>query len=97
MSAGFEIRPFHESDLDAVVELSLRAWTPVFESLRDVLGDPIFDRLHEPNWRAVQAEAVRWVARATTEMSSSPSPASASWGSPPSRSTRSTSEWASST
>jgi GNAT superfamily N-acetyltransferase len=31
----------------------------VFESLRDVLGDAIFDRLHEPNWRAVQAEAVR--------------------------------------
>ncbi len=53
------IRPLEEHDLDAVVELSLRAWEPVFESLREVLGDPIFDRLHEPDWRTVQADAVR--------------------------------------
>jgi GNAT superfamily N-acetyltransferase len=53
------IRPFRESDLDAIVELSLRAWEPVFESLREVLGEPIFSRLHQPDWRTVQAEAVR--------------------------------------
>jgi len=47
---GFEIRPFQESDLDAVVESSLRAWEPVFTSLRELLGDSIFDRLHDPNW-----------------------------------------------
>lgn len=45
--------------MDAVVELSLRAWVSVYESLRQVLGDPIFSRLHDPDWRAVQAEAVR--------------------------------------
>jgi GNAT superfamily N-acetyltransferase len=56
---AFEIRPFEASDLDAVVALSLRAWEPVFDSMHDVLGDAIFDRLHEPNWRAVQADAVR--------------------------------------
>jgi len=59
VSAGVEIRPFQESDLDAVVEFSLRAWEPVFESMRQVLGDPIFARLHDPDWRTVQAEAVR--------------------------------------
>jgi GNAT superfamily N-acetyltransferase len=59
VSAAVEIRPFHESDLDAVVEFSLRAWEPVFASLRRVLGDAIFVRLHKPDWRAVQAEAVR--------------------------------------
>jgi GNAT superfamily N-acetyltransferase len=59
VSAGFEIRPFHESDLDAVVEFSLRAWEPVFESMHQVLGDAIFARLHDPDWRTVQAEAVR--------------------------------------
>jgi GNAT superfamily N-acetyltransferase len=59
VSVGIEIRPFRESDLDAVVELSLRAWEPVFESMRQVLGDAIFARLHDPDWRAVQAEAVR--------------------------------------
>ena len=31
----------------------------MFESLRSVLGDAIFARLHDPDWRAVQAEAVR--------------------------------------
>jgi hypothetical protein len=52
------IREFREGDLEAVVESSLRAWAPVFASLRNVLGDDIFLRLH-PDWRANQAEAVR--------------------------------------
>jgi GNAT superfamily N-acetyltransferase len=59
VSAGIEIRPYEESDLETIVEFSLRAWEPVFESLRQVLGDAIFDRLHQPDWRAAQAEAVR--------------------------------------
>jgi GNAT superfamily N-acetyltransferase len=53
-----EIREFQESDLDAIVEFSLRAWDPVFASLRDVLGDPIFFRL-KPDWKEAQAEEVR--------------------------------------
>jgi GNAT superfamily N-acetyltransferase len=59
VDAAVVIRPFRESDLDAIVELSLRAWDPVFESLRTILGEAIFSRLHQPEWRAVQAEAVR--------------------------------------
>jgi GNAT superfamily N-acetyltransferase len=59
VDAAVAIRPLRESDLDAIVELSLRAWEPVFESLRAVLGDAIFARLHQPDWRTVQAEAVR--------------------------------------
>jgi GNAT superfamily N-acetyltransferase len=59
VSAAFEIRPYEQSDLDAIVEFSLRAWEPVFESLRRVLGDPIFARLHQPEWTALQEEAVR--------------------------------------
>jgi len=57
--ADVEIRRYEESDLEAIVEFSLRAWQPVFESLRRVLGDAIFERLHPPDWREVQAEAVR--------------------------------------
>lgn len=53
-----EIREFLEGDLDAVIAFSLRAWAPVFDSVRDVLGDEIFLRLH-PDWRAGQAEAIR--------------------------------------
>jgi ribosomal protein S18 acetylase RimI-like enzyme len=45
--------------LTAIVELSLRAWAPVFGSMRRVLGAAIFARLHQPEWKVVQAEAVR--------------------------------------
>jgi ribosomal protein S18 acetylase RimI-like enzyme len=58
MGGASEIREFRESDIDAIVEFSLRAWEPVFASLREVLGDPIFFRL-KPDWKAVQAEEVR--------------------------------------
>ncbi len=40
------------------MDLSLRAWAPAFGSLRDVLGDAIFLRLH-PDWQIGQAQAVR--------------------------------------
>jgi GNAT superfamily N-acetyltransferase len=53
-----EIREFSEVDLETVVEFSLRAWAPVFASVRNVLGDDIFLRLH-PDWQASQAETVR--------------------------------------
>ena len=59
MSANVEIRPYEESDLERDRRVLLRAWQPVFESLRQVLGDAIFARLHQPDWTAVQAEAVR--------------------------------------
>jgi GNAT superfamily N-acetyltransferase len=53
-----DIREFRLDDLDGVVEFSLRAWEPVFASVRDVLGEAIFLRLH-PDWKATQAEAVK--------------------------------------
>ena len=55
---AIEIREFREHDLEAIVEFSLRAWQPIFASVRDVLGDDIFLRLH-PDWKANQADAVR--------------------------------------
>ena len=52
------IREFRPDDLGAIVEFSLRAWEPVFASVRDVLGDDMFLRLH-PDWKQDQADAVR--------------------------------------
>ena len=52
------IREFREDDLGAIVEFSLRAWEPVFASVRQVLGDDIFLRLH-PDWKEGQAHTVR--------------------------------------
>ena len=52
------IRPVEPRDHAAVIDLSLRAWEPVFASLRDVLkGSGVFERLH-PDWRASQRDAV---------------------------------------
>jgi ribosomal protein S18 acetylase RimI-like enzyme len=52
------IREFRKDDLGAIVELSLRSWEPVFASVRKVLGDDIFLRLH-PVWKEDQADEVR--------------------------------------
>lgn len=56
------IRPLAESDIDAVVDLSLRAWAPVFDSFRAALGEAIFGHLY-PDWSALQASAVERVCR----------------------------------
>src|SRR5207342_214303 len=55
---SIQLREFRSEDLDPVIAFSLRAWEPIFDSIRKVLGDALFLRLH-PDWRAGQAEAVR--------------------------------------
>ena len=56
------IRPLAGSDIAPVVDLSLRAWAPVFDSFRRVLGEEIYLHLC-PEWRAMQAAAVERVLR----------------------------------
>jgi len=59
-----EVRAFAEDDLDAVVDLSLRAWAPVFASMEAVLGPSgVFSRMY-PDWRSAQARAVADACRA---------------------------------
>lgn len=53
------IRPLETSDLDAVVDLSIPAWQPVFESFAEILGGTIFDHLYQPSWQEAQASNVR--------------------------------------
>jgi ribosomal protein S18 acetylase RimI-like enzyme len=55
--AVVRIRPYSPNDSVSVTELSLRAWEPVFASLRVVLGSSMFDRLH-PDWKIDQSNAV---------------------------------------
>ena len=52
------IRAFEERDAMTVIDLSLRAWAPVFSSLEQTLGSAVFGRLH-PDWREDQRRAVR--------------------------------------
>jgi len=56
-SLVLRIRPYEVDDLTSATELSLRAFEPVFASLRQVLGPAIFERLH-PDWRSDQRTAV---------------------------------------
>jgi len=55
--AVMRIRPYGPNDSVSVTELSLRAWEPVFASLRVVLGSSIFERLHT-DWKIDQSNAV---------------------------------------
>src|ERR1700744_1028212 len=55
------IRRYQPADSEAVVELALRAWGPVFASLEQVLGREMFVRLHGDSWEDFQREAVRGV------------------------------------
>ena len=52
-----QIEPYDASKLDAVIRLSLRAWEPVFESIRNTLDPDVF-REHYPDWRQSQRNAV---------------------------------------
>ncbi|GAB2997692.1 GNAT family N-acetyltransferase [Saccharothrix stipae] len=56
------IRPLTADDIGTVVEFSLRAWAPVFDSFRAVLGVPIYTALF-PDWESTQARAVEDVCR----------------------------------
>ena len=57
------IRTLRPDDIDAVVEFSLRAWQPAFESFRQVMGAEIYRRVY-PDWKMIQAEVVESSCRA---------------------------------
>lgn len=52
------IRSYRNSDARDVVELSLRAWAPVFASELALLGPDIFERLNGEDWRSRQQREV---------------------------------------
>jgi len=60
------IRPYREADEPAVVRLSLLAWIPVHDSMRDVMGDEIFGRLYGDDWRHQQQQDVEKTLRDET-------------------------------
>jgi ribosomal protein S18 acetylase RimI-like enzyme len=52
------IRPYRDSDAPDVVQLSLRAWAPVFASELAMVGAEIFERLNGQDWRIRQRRDV---------------------------------------
>jgi GNAT superfamily N-acetyltransferase len=58
------IRPLEDREVDAVVNLSLRAWEPVFASIERAMGSEIFRQLYPDGWRASQQRSVESVCAA---------------------------------
>jgi GNAT superfamily N-acetyltransferase len=52
------IRPYAAADRDEVVALSLRAWAPVFASMKDVMGAAVYEAQYPDGWEASQRAAV---------------------------------------
>ena len=52
------IRAYRTDDREAVIDLALRAWAPVFASMRGVTGDEIDRLLHGDDWRVYQRRSV---------------------------------------
>jgi len=58
----YSIRDYDSNDLDAIIELSLLAWDPIFNSFQQILGQKIYSILY-PDWRQSQKEGVESVCR----------------------------------
>ena len=52
-----QIRPFSNDDIEGVIQLSLRAWAPVFNSFEQILGARIYAAIY-PDWQRQQREVV---------------------------------------
>ena len=59
---SLQIRPVSDEDIEAVVQLSLRAWEPIFASFRQILGAEIYTRIY-PDWRTLQSTSVAAICR----------------------------------
>jgi GNAT superfamily N-acetyltransferase len=53
------IRPYRPDDADAVLDVSLRAWSEVHESFRRIMGDEVFGALYGSDWQVRQGREVR--------------------------------------
>jgi GNAT superfamily N-acetyltransferase len=55
------IRPYAQDDHREVIDLAIRAWAPVHDSMRDVMGQHVFDLHHRPDWRTKQTKDIEAV------------------------------------
>lgn len=59
-----QIEPYTAHHQDAVIRLSLRAWTPVFESLQTALSPAVYHAFYGDQWQMHQHQAVEAVCAA---------------------------------
>ena len=58
------IEPYDSGQLDAVIRLSLRAWTPVFDSIQKAMKADVYREFYPDHWRVSQQKAVEDVCAA---------------------------------
>jgi GNAT superfamily N-acetyltransferase len=61
---GIRIEPYAPRHLNAVIRLSLRAWTPVFESIQNTMNADVYQAFYPDTWRVSQQQAVQDVCAA---------------------------------
>ena len=59
---NLSIRPVNPDDIDALIQLSLAAWEPVFESFLQILGPNRYSLIW-PDWKSSQSEEVEKVCK----------------------------------
>jgi len=59
---NLHIRPVCDQNIEALVQLSLLAWDPVFSSFEQILGPEIYAIIY-PDWKTSQREAVKAVCK----------------------------------
>lgn len=55
------IEPYEDSQLDAIKSLSLRAWSPVFDSIEKAIDIEVYRSFYPDGWRVSQLHAVESV------------------------------------
>lgn len=58
------IEPYDANQLDAIIRLSLRAWTSVFDSLQKSLNADVYQAFYPDSWQLSQQKAVEDVCAA---------------------------------
>ncbi len=53
-----QIEPYNAKHLDAIIQLSLRAWTPVFDSIQNVMDADVYQAFYPNHWRVSQQKAI---------------------------------------
>ncbi len=53
-----KIEPYNPQYLDGIIDLSLRAWTPVFDSIKKVMNADVYQVFYPDTWRVTQQKAV---------------------------------------
>ncbi len=56
-----KIAPYESAHLGEIVDLSLRAWAPVFDSLREAMLPAVYEAFYPDGWQASQKAAVEAV------------------------------------